>query len=236
MVRNSILLSALIALTSSAGSAAILTQTYYFDRANAQVSSPFSGTIDVQKFDSTGLTPGSYLVGIEFQLGGNINGTQKADNDDGVTTDVTLTTVATLSLRLAPFGNLVVTIPTELYSSMLGADDGGTLYTGADSIDRSFSGVTDRDQMYYDSSYGSWTSLSNAVSGPGNLSLSLLGSASTSADGAGNINSKFTTFASADGYVRYYYESPVPEPGTYVLIGGGLAIVGLIGRRNRRSA
>jgi len=243
MIRKSLLLTAALALSTSALSAGLVwTPQQNFSYSNLPNNTvPFPDqSIIITPFD-TNLGP---LTAVRFHLTGTINGSQSVDNDDTQSVNATVTSAITMTLSLDAFGNLVVAIPTETHNPTLGADDGGPIYTGADSFTNAFSGVTDSatqifNLAHYQTVNGPvlgplfWAAFQDQFDGPGNITLDLTSSGVTQASGGGNLNSNFQTFGSVQGYVQYQYDSPVPEPGTYAMLGGGLAFLGLIGRRRR---
>ena len=131
-------------------------------------------------------------------------------------------------------GSIVTTLPTASFSDNLSIFDGSIDFGGT-------SGTTHSGISASSSNSATLTSAPNLTLFSGsagdtiNLSLSAFGA--STASGAGNLITSFTTQAAGTASINYTYEAsggPVPEPGMIGLL--GLGLLGLGAARRRRAA
>ncbi len=216
--------TALVLLALVGTASAALIEPYH--RSVSLQSTNFTTSITIPKFDtSTGRT----LLSIEFILSGHVQGVVQFENEDANAATVIAKLQAELELtRPDPNSVLVVTIP--VWDNSPGEDlpgyDGTTDFAG-------LSGRTydDPNVIYGDKTETQTTSLSadlalfSTTTGE-TITLWVKGTGTSYASGPGNITSSFSTDASAEVTVNYYY---IPEPGMM----GLLTLGGLFGFRRR---
>jgi hypothetical protein len=126
------------------------------------------------------------------------------------------------SNNLAPPPQLDVFVPTGGYAYTLNPGDSvssGTLTKNSSSSDLYSAGAV----------LAEFTGLGSITLGASTFTQTVL------ANTGGNTFATQMTNASLGGSVTYFY-TPVPEPGTMVLLGLGMASVFAVGSRRRRSA
>jgi len=182
-------------------------------------------TLDLSKFDSTL----GVLKSVKVELFTDFTGTIKVEN---------MSTTSTLSYTQ----NVGSTVTLSLPSSMLTADksvsapislakyDGHFDYAGNSGTKVNFSGSGYQSAVYTD------VATLAAFAGPGTLSANVSGS--TSSWGIlsnGNQHNSIPTEIDTYAVVTFSYAKAVPEPETYAMLLGGLALMGVVARR-RKSA
>lgn len=202
-----------------------------YDVSKASTVTNWTDALSVNKFDSSLGT----LNSITFQLGGSVAGTGRAESLDAAASTITLSLSSLLTLTRPDGSTIVVTNPVFSNSYGVTAFDGvidfsgkSGVATGAVSSSHTESKVT--------TSASDFALFSQA--GGGTINLSLQASGLSSASGAGNLISQFSTSAAGDLKVSYDYTAaaPVPEPETYAMLIGGLGLLGLVRRRAAKQA
>lgn len=229
MIRKLLLFPALATLSAVSLSAALLTPQYAISPV-ANAGMPFNTTSSVQQFDDLGGT--RTLTKIHFYLNGTIEGFHGADNQTASQQDdIDLTTVVTMKLTFSGV-DLVITLPTATTSISLAPTTGEFLpnFEGPDAYVATFGPISL-------GTAGSTTtqSILDAFTGNGTVAMGFDADGETTTTAGIGVATYSEGSGSATGWVQYEYTSPIPEPGTYAMLGGGLAVLGLIGRRRLRA-
>ena len=214
MFKKAILSTALLALSSSGLGAAIITDSAVVPNTAAA----FSTIVNLDRFDTTLGTLQQVRILLSATSSadvtvGNFNGTPQPYT--GATTQATMSVtgpesiVVSFILAAGPFSG---TAPALSLTTVGSANDSDSAFTIVPVIN-----------------WGSYTGV-----GPATAAFTV-GASNLFSTGTGPGGVTFGGALSAGGTVtvEYTYESFVPEPGTYAMLGGGLALIGLIGRRRR---
>ena len=187
-------------------------------------------TLAVSKFDpSLGV-----LQSIDYSLTGRVTGTVGFENRDAQAATIKTDLRANVVLTRPDASQLVATLPDASNTTMVSAYDGTNDDGGASGRTFAAGPAADTETFTGDTMPSDFTLFTGTRGAPGTISLPVSASANSSATGAGNISSDFTTMAGADLTVTYNY-LPVPEPGTVALTLGGLgALLGVQRLRRRR--
>ena len=167
------------------------------------------------------------LTSIVFNLKGTVEGIGRAESEDNAASTVTLNLGSLLTLTRPDRSTLVVANPVFTRIFDFTAFDGDVDYAGTSG------GSTGRQSSTASESFASRSHADfNLFSGPGSIMLNLKAVGASSAEGAGNLDTKFQTFASGSGTVTYNYtDSAIPEPASLGIMGLGLGILALTRRR-----
>ena len=185
----------------------------------------WNSSVSLPKFDTSLGT----LQYIEFFLGGHVEGTAKFESKDAAPATVTMNLQANIMLMRPDSTILLVTIPFALTVDNVPEWDGADDYLGPSG--RTYEGLSGNKQESTTSSTPADLAL---FSGSGSIILPVSALGTSYGSGAGNLLLQFSTSASADAKVRYYYE-PVPEPSSLIALFTGLTgIAGLVGSRRKR--
>ncbi|MBS1825001.1 MAG: PEP-CTERM sorting domain-containing protein [Acidobacteria bacterium] len=227
MFRSLLMLAALTVASSSAA-----TLTYSFALANcpgcninfpALATTNWAGNVTVPKFDPTL----GNLQSVSVTLKGSLDGDIQIESLDAAPTTITSTLLATITLTRPDTSTIVVVIPQVQLIDNVTAFDGNIDFGGG-------SGRTYANQGGSASStHVSPPPISDLAlfSGVGNIVLPIGAVASSGATGAGNLLALIRTRAGAEVEVTYTFDDGVPEPATFVLIGGGLIGLAFLRRR-----
>ena len=202
--------------------------TYNFSPVIGQTTTNFTVNTNVNQFDPALGT----LTGIQFTLTGAVQGTVKFESLDAAPSTVTSNLAATIKLLRPDNSTIAVVLPTVSATTNLTAYDGILDFDGTSG--RTFANVTNTDS----STTGMMNSAADLAlfQGLGNISLPVTASASSSASGAGNLVTQFSTTAGADGSVTYFYTTSTPEPSTTILmLSSGLVLFPIIRRKLRKN-
>lgn len=188
----------------------------------------FTNSTDIPLFDPLLGT----LLSIEIDLEGTINGSQFVDNEDpNPITDGSGATTVNMALSNVTAGNLLNVAPVATFTfSISGDTDVNPNFAGTDFVSNSFEDVTDTAN----------TIISDAAvlaifTGNGTIALDLTAIGSFQVTPGGNVATLTFTEGVGRGTVTYVFDdgtsAEIPEPLTMMLIGTGLAIIGV---RNRK--
>lgn len=190
----------------------------------------FTNSTSIPLFDTALGT----LLSIQIDLEGTINGSQFIDNEDAnPIVDGAGETTVEMQLSNSSTGSLLTVIPVASFVfSVTGDTDVNPNFAGTDFTSNSFDNVTEVAS----------TVISDAVlmaifSGNGTITLDLLAVGSFQVTPGGNVATLTFTEGLARGTVTYFFEAAngteIPEPLTMLLIGSGLALIGLHQRKGR---
>jgi hypothetical protein len=208
------------ALTSSATAATVT----YGPASFGPATTNWSSNLSLPKWDPA-LFPGQVLTGVSFTLNGNVTGNASFESLDGAPATINLNLQSTITLTDPNSNVLVTVIPVANISAGASAFDGVIDFGGTSG--NSYIGLSGSA-----SNSGSSGNLA-LFTGSGNILLPVSAAGTSSASGAGNLITQFSTTAGADASVTYTYTA-VPEPSTIALAGLGLiALVGLARRRSK---
>ena len=219
--------TAALLLAGTANAATVLTSVY----STAVVSDTktnFSTSLTIPAFDtSLGTLQAVYLT-----LYGTVTGTIQFENDDAEAATVTSNLGASIKLKRPDNSVLVVSLPVYTSSTMVDAFDGTDDYDGASG--RTIAGVSAADNDSVTLTSASDMALFTSGS---DLVATFSATGASSASGAGNLTTKFTTKAGGYATVQYAYDdtSAVPEPASWAMMVGGFGLLGGALRRKRTS-
>lgn len=191
-----------------------------YDAQFATKKTNWSDSITLPLFDPSLGT----LNKVSWTLWGEVAGTARFESEDSGPADITMKLSATLTLFGPDASVLQITIPFFQLVETVTAYDGITDFGGTSG--RTYTGLqADKAESGETIAPGQLAQFT----GVGDLILPLTAEGSSTATGAGNIISAFSTFAAAKATISYEY-TPVPAPGALALAGLG----GLVLARRRR--
>lgn len=205
----SLLCGIVLLVGASAASADTIVQPFTYGPATLD----WSHDISINLFNPSLGT----LNSIRFDLMGTATGNIFMENKAASPGTLTGNIQATLSLMRPDSTLIVQVIPVASESAPLTAYDGVTNYAGTSGT--TFLGVTN--------TLTNSATLSGAAdlalfTGLGMLDLHSTGTAFAWASGTGKYLAEFDTLAGENLTITYNYTPTVPEPGTFLLLGGGL--------------
>ena len=202
--------------------------TYNFSPVVAQTTTNFTANIGVNQFDPAMGT----LTGIQFTLTGTVLGTVQFESKGAAPSTVTSNLAATITLLRPDNSTIAVVLPTVSATTNLTAYDGILDFGGTSG--RTFANVTNT--LSVTPAVMSSAADLALFQGLGSITLPVTASASSSAAGAGNLFTSFTTTAGANGSVTYFYTTSTPEPSTTILmLSSGLVLFPIIRRKLRKN-
>jgi len=178
---------------------------------------------DLQQFDPSQ----GQLQQVTLALFGDLSGSARAESRNNFPSTITLNLQATLALVWPGIENAnagaVLVQTTPIVSSVFNAAarDNVLDFGGA-------SGVTLNNLAAASSTQASFSDPATLAlfTGSGLVSLPFSASGQSFADGPGNLGFGFTTLAGGYAQVTYdFLPSPVPEPATWALLLGGVALM-----------
>ncbi|TFW13952.1 choice-of-anchor E domain-containing protein [Duganella callida] len=205
-------------------SAAVQTYTVNSNVLNYTKSSA-AGALDFAKFDATLGT----LESVQVQLFSNLGTTVKVENTStSSASTIKATAGALLTFTLSGVSQTLTSSDSHTFNASV--FDGLSNYAGTSGGSYTFSSPFSSSSTYSDAA--SLALFSGTGSAHANLAAS---TTSVIAGISGNTRSLVLPSFSGYAKVTYTYATPVPEPETYAMLLGGLALVGAIARR-RKSA
>lgn len=205
-------------MLSTAASAATVV---YSSNVIAPKTTNYNDVLSIPQFDPALGT----LQSIKVTLFGNLKGFVRFESLDATATTVTTNLTASLTLTRPDGSTIVVTIPAFSDTRTVAAFDGTLDFDGA-------SGFTSPELIASSSNFVTLVSAADLAlfTGPGILNGPLLAAGISSASGAGNLVTQFSTEAGGYASVEYTYAA-VPEAGTWALMLSGFGLVGYSMRR-----
>lgn len=211
--KNASLLALSTAMIAAQAQALTITQ----ESSIALTTTNFTDSLSFNQFDSSLGT----LTSVDFFLSGTVLGDAKYESLDGGATNITLNSSAVITLENPTGSTIVETTPLASVSSAASAYDNGIDFGGTSGA--TFQGMTN--------STSESASLTSAVdlalfTGLNTIDLAFEAEGASTASGAGNLITQFSTMASANISVVYHYETTaVPEPTAFILFGMGLSML-----------
>jgi hypothetical protein len=195
--------------------------SYYASDSGA---TPVSSDFAVSKFDTSLGT----LLSVQLEVTGNsFGGSNEVDNESTSGGNATLT-IATDMLFTGPGALIVLVLPQEVDSGVLGADSDATPdYTGSDWFKLTGSSSSDYQFDYLTSVAGGGTDDVSTYEGIGTVQFDWAASVNTSnsIDVAPTAAYTMPTTFDFDATVTYTYDAIIPEPATLSLLAMGLGSV-----------
>lgn len=189
----------------------------------------WTDVLSVSKFNTNLGT----LNSITFELGGTVSGTGRAESLDGSASTITLALSSLLTLTRPDGSTIVITNPVFSKAYGVTAFDGTIDFAGNSGAN---TGAVSSSQVEtkITTSASDFALFSQAGGGTVNLGLGATGL--SNGTGAGNLITQFGTSASGEIKVSYDYTvaAAVPEPETYAMLIGGLALLGMVRRRSAK--
>ena len=198
------------ALAANAGVVTVTSNTAY-DVEN------FDGDLEIAKFVAPA---GTFLTSVKFELFNTLSGSIDVSNDGPTSGTFTVTAGGQIDGDI--LGSVLSTSGSITKNFTLAGGDTGSVTLAPWTVSNSLT-------------LSSPAALA-AFTGPGTYHALLTGW--STADSSGTGNATYNPIVQMDGYakVTYTYETaPVPEPETYAMLLGGLALMGVVARR-RKSA
>jgi len=188
----------------------------------------WSSAITIPKFDPTlGI-----LNSIAFELSGNLLGTARFENLDALPSTVTMFLSSQIRMLRPDTSIILVAIPIVATADYVAAFDGILDYGGTSGI--TYAGLA-ANKFVTSSSPPPGSDLA-LFTGLGTIALPVIAIGNSGGNGAGNLRLDFSTAASAEVVVKYYF-TPIPEPSTlFALLSGLGGIAGSITLRKKRRA
>ena len=198
-------------ILSSYASAATMTVNCSTLDAQTELNS----TVSCARFDIAGAT----LTGMSLNVAGTVSGTVTLTNNSSTSQSASAT--STSEFYWGPLAGF-----TFLNPAFTAAYTTGTVTIGCCGASQSYSGLAGNNSASQTNSgvYAPYTGAGNF-----NIAVSTLTGLGVKG-GGGNIVASQTTRAIATATVTYTYNT-VPEPGTYMLMGLGVTVLGLVRRR-----
>ncbi len=230
MRRIAMLMGVVVLALAVGGTIAPADSVEYSDSVSLTATNwPSTVTVTIPKFNSAL----GNLTSIEFFLDGHVEGSAGFESEDLSPTTVTMQLSAMLQLFRPDSTLLVVTIPVVSTSDSATAFDGTIDYTGTsgktyDELNANKTESTTSPPPSDDLTLFTATFLGE------NIILPVTATGASNGAGAGNLDLKFATSASAVARVKYYYDA-VPEPSGISAMLACLASLGGFARLRRRS-
>jgi len=200
----------------------------YFDSYPLAITN-WSGFLTFPLYDPSA-HGGQPLTAIDFYLWGHVHGSIAWESLDAAPATVTGTLQAKLTLTKPDLSVLVVIIPAASESDLMTAFDGTVDFGGGSG--RSYPHVHGTAS---DSFFDVFAPDLLLFTGVGTINLPLDSLGLSTASGAGNLITQFSTEAEAEGRIRYFYGESIPEPSTLLLLGtGAMSILGYGWNRLRK--
>jgi len=210
---------------------AVNAATISFTDSVPVTSTGWNLSVTLDKFDNSLGT----LTGITFELTGEVSGQARYESEDLSPALVSLDLQATINLDGSGLGlgSIVQVLPVANVTENATAFDGSFDFGGTSG--GTFPGLS---ETATDTGVIAPANFALFIAAPGDttFSLDVDATGSSTGSGGGNLTTNFTTNASAEVTVTYTYTSnDIPEPATLALISAGLAGVGFVRSRRKRS-
>ncbi len=182
-------------------------------------------SISIPKFDPSLGT----LNNIIFVLTGHVEGSAAFESRDAAPATVTMNLSAVLSLMRPDSTIIVISLPVVSTVDNVTAFDGVPDYGGTSG--KTYNNLT----ANHVATYTSPPPASDLAlfTGVGNILLPVSAVGASNGSGAGNLDLRFNTYASAAACVTYDY-TPIPEPsGLLALVSGIGGLAGFVGFKRR---
>jgi hypothetical protein len=203
-----------LACVAGFSNASVITQEFIVDR---QLTN-FTHSITYDLFDSLGGT--RQLESVELILVGKTNGTAEVENRNTEPTLVSATFASDMTLRDVNSALLIDVAPSFTHTAMLESFDGTVDFMGPSGVEFINLATSDSNNTIIDEAIA----LMEFV-GTGTSSITFEAVSSSFVTGGGNLNSRFSMFASSDVTVTYNYRDitqSVNAPATFGLVGFSL--------------
>lgn len=223
-MKKQIIVAALLA--AGAANAASISYNAVIADQNTNWGPPAPGLLNLPTFD---LNLGT-LNSVSVKLDGRVVGTARVESLDGSTSTINTLLQATITAS-GPLIGAVQVIPAVSATDSFSAFDGVVDFGGTSGKVYGPSTGTDTDTI---TSVNPIVLAGYSTVGPGSVAFNVSASGSSTASGAGNIITQFSTKAGAKVTVTYNYSSTnVPDGGaTMALLPVALLGLGLLRRRN----
>jgi len=210
--------------------AAAQAATVSYTDSKALTTTNWTDALSFSKFDTNLGT----LTAIRFDLSGVVEGVGNAESLDGSASTVKLSLGSLLGLTRPDNSTLVVTNPVFSQTFNFSAFDNTFDFGGTSGATTGSVSATGAD--FFVSSSASDFALFSALGG-GTINLGLNAIGNSSGTGSGNLITQFNTAASGVAKVTYTYAPTVavPEPASLALVFGGLGLLGVTRRRNKKA-
>lgn len=223
MKLTKLVLLLLASMTSFAASAAV--QTLSFSGNHSLQNTNWTDALNIQKFN----TALGALQSVSLDLYSNVTGGARFESFDSSATEIKLDLSGVIKLATAATNATLITVnPLVANTYKVSAFDGAVDFDGTSG--KTISGLQAADSASVTLNSASWLSF---FTGSDTVALNLVADGKSSATGAGNLITQFSTNADAGYKVTYnYIATPVPEPETYALM--GLGVIALLARRRKQ--